>query len=104
MGLSADGSFSMGLFSSHGDIRDVTWQFTEDNLDLFHVMNVVDCDQWSTGSYIPGCIAYASAEDLFLCLPGDALRSCPGMTQLDCPAAAGTFRLSQGQKAACGID
>jgi len=109
--LTADGSFSMGLFDSYGDIKDITWQFDEHNrlyLNLFQIMNVIDCDQWSSVCYVPACIVYDPVEDQFIGGGDSILRSYPRYDTAELLELArqqlGTFRLSQSQKDAYGID
>lgn len=110
-GLTVNSSFSTGLFSTRGDPRDITWVFDEDNrlyLNLFHSMNVVDYGDWSVRCAVPNCLMYDLEEEQFLCQTDELLRSYPRYETAQLLELArqqlGSFRLSQGQKDAYGID
>lgn len=109
--LTVNGSFSTSLFSAYRDIEDITWQFAEDGrlyLNLFQLMNVIDCSQWSSTCYLADCIAYDPAENQFIGGGGNVIRGYSRYDTADLIQIAreqlGSFRLSQRQKEDYGID
>ena len=110
-GLTVNSAFSTGLFSPYSDPRDITWTFGEDGrlyLNLFNSMNVVDYGDWSVSCAVPNCLLYDPEGNQFLSQTDGVLRSYPRYDTAQLLELAreqlGTFRLSQAQKDAYGID